>query len=311
MKTSRILQNNKYVIAGAAGKTGRKIVAKLLSSGKQVKAIDSNSKGLAGLKSIGAEPLLGSLTDKDFLRKSFQDADAAFLMIPSQWGSEDYLSFQAEVSNAYVEALQGSSIKYVVNLSMLGAEHHDAPSMLKSLFNLEKQLASISGINTIQLRPTYFMENLLHWTELLRGFRMYGSPFRPEVQFPLVSVEDVASVASQQLLHLGFEGHNTLRLLGPAHISMEEFATMVKDHLGLDHLPYVWLPRSDAFRTLRSIGFSEHCAELHLEIYDKINEGSIISNAVRRPDNTTKYSIECFLKSVFMPHFQGNSAKAG
>ena len=71
-----------YVIAGASGNTGKIVAQELLSHGKKVKVIGRNAGHLKPLVEKGAEPLIGDLSDGDFLKRAFSGAEAVYILIP-------------------------------------------------------------------------------------------------------------------------------------------------------------------------------------------------------------------------------------
>src|SRR4051794_20698739 len=76
----------RIAIVGATGRIGAKLTRKLLSAGHQVKALSRGGPGLNVLAKMGAEAFLGSFdTGAGDLDKFFEDADAAFLMVKTDW----------------------------------------------------------------------------------------------------------------------------------------------------------------------------------------------------------------------------------
>ncbi len=308
MRKSQILEDTPYAVVCAGGKTGSKIVSALLNAGKKVRAIDINSHSLSWHQREGAEVYCGSLTDAAFMKHAFWGVQAAFVMIPPDYSSEDYVGFQKEVATILTDAIRFQHVPYVINLSVLGAEIDAAPKIFRSLYEFEQQLNSVSGINVIHIRSAYFMENLLSWMHLIRESGMFGSPFRPKLSFPMISVHDVARKVYQLMLHLAFEGNQVFSLLGKQRIHMEQVSALLGKHLNIGRLPYIWIPYRDAKRTMLSKGVSNNVADLYLEMYEKINEGIVLSNVLHRSHEPIQVSMEEFIKQIFLPIYEQQMA---
>jgi hypothetical protein len=63
--------------------------------------------------------------DVEFLKKAFAGADAVYTMSPPNYNTNDMKASITEVEKNYVEALKANNIKYVVNLSSIGAHAAD------------------------------------------------------------------------------------------------------------------------------------------------------------------------------------------
>ncbi len=86
---------------------GAQLTRKLLSAGHQVKALSRGGPALEALAEIGAEPFLGSFdTGAGELDKFFQDADAAFLMVKTDWNNLE--GHYPVVAQRFVDALGNS-----------------------------------------------------------------------------------------------------------------------------------------------------------------------------------------------------------
>ena len=74
---------------------------------------------------MGAKAAIGSVQDIEFLKKTFAGADAVYTMSPPNYNTNDMKASIAEVEKNYVEAFKANNIKYVVNLSSVGAHLTD------------------------------------------------------------------------------------------------------------------------------------------------------------------------------------------
>ena len=83
--------------------------------------IGRSKENLKELTAAGAKPLIGSVEDKAFLASAFAGADAVYTMVPPKWDAPDWIAYIRQVGKNYAEAIGGAGVKYVVNLSSIGA----------------------------------------------------------------------------------------------------------------------------------------------------------------------------------------------
>src|SRR5688572_26719665 len=157
----------KYIITGSLGNTSKPIAASLIADGHEVVVITSDSTKAAQIEKMGAKPAVGSLTDREFVMKTFRDGDVAYLMIPPNFVVDDYPAYQEQVADNYRDAIANSKIRHVVVLSSIGAHLGKGAGPIDGLAYLEQQLQTLD-VNAIFLRPSYYFSNFLNSVEMLR-----------------------------------------------------------------------------------------------------------------------------------------------
>jgi uncharacterized protein YbjT (DUF2867 family) len=136
-----------FVITGSVGHISKPAIEALVKAGNQVRVITSNPDSVTKITSLGAEPLVGSVADADFLTRAFEGADAVYTMIPPIWQTENFRGSQNEIGKSYAEAIRKSGVKYVVNLSSVGAHIGNGCGPIDGLADFEKLLNGINGLN--------------------------------------------------------------------------------------------------------------------------------------------------------------------
>ena len=118
------------VVTGATGRTGRAAIEALLAKGQKVRAFGRDAKKLAPLVEHGAEPYLGNVENVDSLTKAFNGASVVYLVLPEDISQQDLRAHQERVSDSYAAAITNAHVRFVVNLSSIGAQHakNRAPS---------------------------------------------------------------------------------------------------------------------------------------------------------------------------------------
>ena len=111
------------VVTGATGRTGRRVAEMLLAKGEKVRALGRDTKKLAPLVGLGAEPFVGKVGDVPYLMAAFADAEAIYLLLPEDLSRQDLHAHQERVSDCYAAAIANARVRFVVNLSSIGAQH--------------------------------------------------------------------------------------------------------------------------------------------------------------------------------------------
>jgi uncharacterized protein YbjT (DUF2867 family) len=279
-------------ITGATGNIGSKIAAALLSGGHPVRCIARSTDKLDALAAQGAEVEAISLADTRALTQAFSGAEAVFAMIPPNYQAPDFLSYQEMIGTSLARAIQASGVKYVVNLSSLGAHLADGTGPIKGLHAQEQRLNELPGVHLLHLRPTYFMENLLANIPLIQTMNIMGSALRADLPLPMIATRDIAAVAALRLAKKDFAGQGIVDLLGQRDLSMEEIARIVGRKIDRPDLKYVQFAYPDTRKAMLDMGFSDDVAGLFIEMSRAFNEGLV--QGTRTPGNTTETAFEDF-----------------
>lgn len=286
-----------YVITGANGNVGRRLAEILLAEGKRVRVVSRNVDRLQPLAQRGAEVCMGSLQDEAFLAQTFQGARAAYVMIPPNHQAENLRAYQNRVGNVIFNVLKNAGVDYIVNLSSLGAHRPDKTGPVLGLYDQEQRLNWLEKANLVHLRPTFFMENLLSNIHLIKTRGINGTPLRADLALPMVATKDIARVASEYLLELGFKGIVVRELLGQRNITMNEMTQILGKAIGLNNLQYVQFSFEEAESSMIEAGFSRDVAQSLLQLYGSINERIVIVGTERTDENTTETPFEEFAES--------------
>jgi uncharacterized protein YbjT (DUF2867 family) len=284
-----------YVITGASGNIGKILVSELLSKGKKVRAIARNAEKLQPLAEKGAEIVLGNLHDLSFLMKAFKGATAVFCMVPPNYKAEDFRNSQKEVANNLFEAVKSNKVKNVVLLSSIGAHLRNGAGVVDGLGYLEQIFSELKDVNVVNLRPSYFMENLMGQIGTIKHMGIAGSPINGDLKMPMVATKDIAQVAFKLLNDLNFKGHTIQYVIGPRDISYNEIAPILGKAIGKPDLKYVQFSYEDAKKGMVESGFvSAGIADLFNELAASMNNGTALSAHTRAPENSTPTDVTEF-----------------
>jgi uncharacterized protein YbjT (DUF2867 family) len=291
------------VVTGATGRTGRRATELLLAKGETVRVVGRDAKKLAPLVQLGADPFVGNVEDVESMTTAFEGTSAVYLILPEDISQQDLRAHQERVSDSYAAAISNAGVRFVVNLSSIGAQHSKNTGPIVGLHNQEQKLDRIAGLNVLHLRAAYFMENLFMSIAPLRATGTLPGGLRADVPMPWIATQDIGAYAATRLAARNFSGSSIQELHGQRDISMKEAASIVGNSIGKPNLEYVQVPSMMLESALLQMGLSKSTAELIIEMWNGANAGLIVPREERLASNTTPTTLESFVARVFAPAY--------
>ena len=287
-------------VLGASGRVGHVIAEQLLAGGTRVRAVGRSAEKLAALAVKGAEAFPGDASDPRFLARAFRQADAAFVMLPTDLGHPDPAAAAKAYTEAAAAALQVARVARAVTLSSIGADRPDRNGPIADLYALERRVNAIPGIHAVHLRPGYFLENWLANIGLIRSAGINGGGLAPDLPMPMIAPRDIG-LAAASILATPFTGQKPRELQGARHYTCREVTAALGAAIGRPDLAYVQFPEPDLRGAFLSAGFSDAMADRYLEMIRGFNHGVVKSLEPRSPATTTATTAEEFARTVFLP----------
>jgi uncharacterized protein YbjT (DUF2867 family) len=291
------------VVTGATGRTGRRVTEVLLAKGEKVRVVGRDTKKLAPLAQLGAEPFVGNVEDVDSMTSGFDGASTVYLVLPEDTSQQDLRAHQERVSDSYAAAVSKAQVQFVVDLSSIGAQHARNTGPIVGLHNQEQKLDQITGLNVLHLRAAYFMENLFMSVAPLRSMGMLPGGLRADAPMPWIATQDIGAYAAARLAARDFSGNSIQELHGQRDISMKEAASVVGNFIAKPNLEYAQVPSVMLRPALLQMGLPKKTVELILEMWAGANAGLIVPQENRSALNTTPTSLEWFVERVFAPAY--------
>ncbi|HUL00112.1 MAG TPA: NAD(P)H-binding protein [Nitrospirota bacterium] len=301
-----------YTILGATGNIGSKLAEILVKQGEEVRLVSRTADRL--LPSLmqkarkdetfvgNAQSYVGDILDTEFLSKALEDSRSVFTMIPPNPKVDNFLTYANRMSESIARAIEIAKVKYVVNISSVGADLSDGGTgPITGLHNLEERLNRIKGLNVMHIRAGYFMENLFSFVDLIRSRGITGSAIRGDLKIPMIATRDIADFVAKHLVKCDFSGSSVAYLLGQRDLSLIEATAIIGNKIGNPDLKYILFPYDDAEKSLIAAGLSPNMSQSYIEMSRAFNEGRINRSFKRTRTNTTATSFETFCEEVFMP----------
>ncbi len=260
-------------VVGATGHIGSVLTEELLNKGHEVRAVGRDGAKLAALASKGAKTTTAAFDDAAALTGALQGAEAAFTMIPPNYGADSFSGWQDASGEAITRAVSKAGVKHVLDLSSVGAQHPSGTGPIAGLHRQEKRLEKIAGVNLLHLRAAYFMENHFWSIPTIKTANINGSPIESDVAFSQVATADIARHAAARLDALAFKGRVVVEFGGPRELTLVEATKILGRAIGKPDLKYVEFPYEEAEKAITGSGMKPEMAKLMVDMYRGLNEG--------------------------------------
>ena len=262
-------------VVGATGHIGGVLTEELLKKGHEVRAIGRDQAKLAALESKGAKTKTAAFDDAAALTEALKGAEAAFTMIPPNYGADNFSAWQDAAGEAIVQAVSKSGVKHVLDLSSVGAQHPSGTGPIAGLHRQEKRLEKIAGLNVLHLRAAYFMENHYWSIPTIKTANINGSPIETDLVFSQVATADIGRKAAERLDALDFKGRVVVEFGGPKELTLAETTKVLGRAIGKPDLKYVEFPYEEAEKAIVSSGMKPDMAKMMVDMYRGFNEGRV------------------------------------
>ncbi len=180
-----------YLVTGATGSLGRRIVRQLREDEQSVRAFVRLSSSFSELDDRGAEIFIGDLKLEKDIVKACRDVK----YIISSHGGNDAQAVDYRANIDLIDQAIANNVEHFVFISVLGADRgYQDSATFKAKREVEKYLMT-SGLNYTILRPSGFANNLIPLAERFRDTGIYFSIGEQQNRSSIVSTDDLAKIA--------------------------------------------------------------------------------------------------------------------
>ncbi len=180
-----------YLVTGATGSLGRRIVRQLKEDDQAARAFVRLSSHFSELEDRGAEIFIGDLK----LERDIIKACNGIEYIISSHGGNDSQALDYRANIDLIDQAVAQKVKHFVFISVLGADRgYQDSATFKAKREVEKYLID-SGLNYTILRPSGFANNLIPLAERFRDTGIYFSIGEQQNRTSIVSTDDLAKIA--------------------------------------------------------------------------------------------------------------------
>lgn len=180
-----------FLVTGATGSLGRRIVRKLREQDSSVRAFVRLSSNYGELEDRGAEIFIGDLQEARDITKATRDVE---YIISSHGSGKDAQAVDYRANIDLIDLAIANEVKHFVFISVLGVDRGYQAPTFKAKREVEKYLMA-SGLNYTILRPSGFANNLLPAAERFRDTGLYLLIGDSKNRSSIVSTDDLAKIA--------------------------------------------------------------------------------------------------------------------
>lgn len=295
----------KIAITTSSGHVGSAVADFLLDFGGDihVKLLARRRKSILDqFVNRGAELVIGSQDDQDYLVSATSDIDALFWVTPPPFGSDKVREVQNRFGKAGAAAIRTNGIKRVVNLSSIGAQLLSGVGPINGLYDVEGLLDEVAE-NITHLRPGFFFENLLMQLDSIRKWGRISLPVSGSRTFPMIASKDIGRIAAHRLADQIWTGQYIRELHGSADLCFDEVAEILTNVIGRK-IVYIKCSKEEMRHVLFETGMSDNMVDLMLEMYDAFESGTLQPLEPRSTQSTTPTTLEEFAHEVILPKLE-------
>ena len=211
------------LVTGANGRTGRRVVAKLVAGGVKVRAFVRREDAAAEMMSMGvADCTVGNLEHTSDLIKAVRGIQQVVHICPPMHPEEDRIGFNL------IAAAQETGVELFVEYSVL----HPVIEVPHHRRKLAVEAALIdSNMPYVILQPARYMQHLNTIWAGVQSDAKHVLPFSTQTRFSLVDLEDLADCVAK-VVREPRHAFATYQLAGPQPLSMEDCAREISALLG-------------------------------------------------------------------------------
>ena len=278
------------------GAIGRQLLTTLLAADDEpIRVIARDPSRLPAEIRERVEVIPGSHGDAAVLAQALPGAEAVFWLPPPALQAPSLAAAYLDFTRPLCQGLRDHGVKRVVSVSALGrgSPWVDRAGFVTASLAMDALIAA-TGVAFRALTMPSFMDNVLRQVDAIRSRGVFVSPLAGDRRVPTCATGDIAAAAAKLLLDPSWGGADSVPVLGPEDLSLNDMAQIMTEVLGK---PVRFQPVSfEAFHA----GVSGAMAQGLVDMMRAKNEG--LDNAEpRTAANTTPTSFRVWCEAVLKP----------
>jgi len=250
-----------YLITGATGDVGSKVVNHLLQRGHRPRVFVRNAEKAQALFGDRVDIFVGDLGEPASLRSALEGVDELFLV-----NSGPQIPVLDELA---AKAARAAGVRHLVKLSSMDVQHGLA---IGAWHELGEAAIRASGISFTFVQPTGFMSNLLAWARSIKTEGIVRAS-TGEGRRAFIHSEDIAAVATAALTMPEYDG-DSLPITGPEALTFAEATAKIASVIGKE-LTFQPISDQEAGRRYSAVSGSVAQTEAHVSLWRAIREGRL------------------------------------
>jgi uncharacterized protein YbjT (DUF2867 family) len=261
----------KYLITGATGEIGSRVVMRLLERGERLRIFARDAQKGRARFGDRVEIAVGDLGDAASLQAALAGVETLFLV-----NSGPELARRDEAA-AY--AAKAAGVKRLVKLSSMDAQQNNVGT--GAWHAKGEMVIRKSGIRFTFVEPSGFMSNALFWAPLIKAEGVVRS-YTGDGKISFIHPDDIAAVATEALTMPEYE-RACLPISGPEALSYGEMTAKIAAGSGRA-IRFEEISEEEERKIMGGWGETEEMVEAHISIYRAIRDGRLatVTNTVDR-----------------------------
>lgn len=251
----------KYLITGATGDVGSKVVEHLLQRGDRPRVFVRNAEKARSLFGHRVEAVVGDLANRATLETALEGVDKVFLV---NTGPE--IPVRDEMVARVAKA---AGVTHLVKLSTMDVEHGLA---IGAWHERGEAAIRATGMPFTFVQPTGFMSNLLAWATSIKAEGIVRAS-TGNGRRAFIHSDDIAAVATEVLTTSGYDGES-LVITGPQALSFAEVTAEIGSAIKKP-LTFQAISDAEARQRYSAISASLEETEAHVSLWRAIREGHL------------------------------------
>jgi len=250
-----------YLITGATGDVGSRVVRQLLERGIRPRVLTRSEERARAIFGDSADVFTGDLSDTESTRAAMAGAQRVFLVnVGSEIPRRDGLAAMMARETAVTRIVKLSSLDVEEGLA-IGAWHEKGEEAIRA-----------AGVPFTFVRPTGFMTNLLAWAHAIKSEGVVRSS-TGDGRRPFIHSEDIASVCVAALLSDEHRGQS-LPITGPESLTFGDVTRIISKMIGKP-IAYQAISDEEARKRYSPVSGSVEETEAHVALWRAIREGRL------------------------------------
>lgn len=250
-----------YLITGATGDVGSRVVECLLRRGERPRVFVRNETKARSRFGDRVDIFVGDLADTASLRPALEGVDALFLVntgpqIPA-------------LDEAAAKVAKAAGVKHLVKLSSMDVQQGLA---IGAWHERGEAAVRASGVPFTFVQPTGFMSNLLAWAPSIKAEGVVRAS-TGDGRRAFIHSDDIAAVATTVLTTREYVGES-LPITGPEALNFAEVTAKLGAAIGRQ-LRFQPISDEEARQRYAATGASSPETEAHVSLWRAIREGRL------------------------------------
>jgi uncharacterized protein YbjT (DUF2867 family) len=250
-----------YLITGATGDVGSKVVKHLLQRGNRPRVFVRSAQKAQALFGQRVDIFVGDLAQPATLQPALEGVDELFLV-----NSGPQIPIHDELA---AKAAKAAGVRHLVKLSSMDVQHGLA---IGAWHELGETAVRASGISFTFVQPTGFMSNLLAWARPIKTERVVRAS-TGDGKRAFIHSEDIAAVATAALTTREYDGES-LPITGPEALTFAQATATIGSAIG-KRLTFQPISDDEARQRYSAMSGSVAETEAHVSLWRAIREGRL------------------------------------